>query len=57
MENNTKLTQVELRAAINFGNNTIEEYENRKKTVPTFLYKRLIELYEELTESLSLGID
>lgn len=50
-----KMTTVELRAAINFGKNTIEEYENRKKAVPSFLYKRLIELYEQLTENLSLG--
>ena len=56
MAESKKMTTAELRVAINFGKNTIAEFESHKEPVPPFLYKRLIELYEQLAENLSLGI-
>ena len=49
------MTAVEIRAAINFGKEIIEEYKKLGKEVPAFVYERQIELYEKLAEALSIG--
>lgn len=49
------MTAAEIRAAINFGKETIEYYHQQEKVVPRFVYERIIELYEELVETLSTG--
>lgn len=49
------MTPAEIRAAINFGKETIEYYHEQEKVVPRFVYERIIELYEELVKALSIG--
>lgn len=44
------MTEMEIRAAIKFGREAIEEYKKNGEQVPAFLYDRIIELYEKLTE-------
>ena len=38
----------ELKAAIKFGEEVIEEYENNNKAVPCFVYKKVMLLQDEL---------
>ena len=49
------MTIVEIRAAINFGKEAIEGYKAEGKEVPSFVYDRMFELYEELAQKLSDG--
>ena len=50
------MTVAEIKAAINFGKDTIEAYKkNRNGVVPVFVYDRMIELYEELANKLENG--
>ena len=47
------MTVVEIKAAINFGKEIISEYKELGREVPSFVYERQIELYEELEKALS----
>lgn len=42
------MTIVELKSAIGFGKDMIEEYKERCEDVPSFIYERIIDLQEEL---------
>lgn len=45
----------ELRAAINFGKEIIEEYKASGEQIPRWVTERMLDLYEELVEAISIG--
>lgn len=49
------MTATELRNAINTGKEIIEAYKAEGTEPPTQVYTRMIDLYEKLTEALSIG--
>lgn len=49
------MTVAEIRAAINFGIEYIEQCKNNNQDPTPWVYDRLIELYEELVEKLNIG--
>lgn len=49
------MTVEEIKAAINFGKEIINEYKKLGREVPSFVYERQIELCEELTNKLENG--
>ena len=46
----------ELKAAIKFGEEVIEEYKNNGKTVPNFVYEKVMLLQDELIGVLSKNV-
>lgn len=42
------MTKEEVKAAIDYGKATIKQYKADGEEVPTWVYERMIELYEEL---------
>lgn len=49
------MTIIEIRSAINFGKEAIEKYKKSGEEVPESVYERMMELYEQLAEALSIG--
>lgn len=48
-----KMTIVEIRSAIAFGKEVIEQYKSRNEEIPSFVYERIIELQEQLISIMS----
>lgn len=46
------MTVEELRSAINFGKEAVEDYKSRNEEVPNSIYNKIIELQNELIKKL-----
>ena len=51
------MTIEELKAAYEFGKDAIKEYKERNEKVPEFIYDRMLELSDQLVDSLMIKLD